>query len=751
MPHRLAFLAVLLLATPLPAADAPASTPKVPDGYTIELVAGSPLVEHPMFAEFDEKGRLFIAEAAGKNLERKKLDVELPNLIRMIEDTNNDGVFDKSTIYADKLTFPQGVLCLDGSVYCASSGALWKFTDTDSDGVADKREKILGDFGYTGNAADVKGPFLGPDGRLYVLEGRHGHHFKDKDGKTISKGKAGRIFSCKTDGSDVRSFCAGGFDNPVEIVFTDEGDMLGTVNLMYHQPRGDCLVHWVYGGVYPRTDFLDQLKGEFYFTGDPLPEVHNFGHVALSGLCRYRSEHFGLKGVESKGAASPPLPPRERSAESARPGEGEAPNPPQTFAAAANLHLFITEFNTHKIKHVTLARSGSTYKADKVEDFLTSDSIDFHPTDVLEDADGSLLAIDTGGWFRIGCPVSQVEKPQIKGAIWRIRRKGGKAYEDPRGAKIDWRKIDFIAAHALEDDPRPAVRERAVRLRPQVFPHRIPTKALSSVVQSWRQSGDKLPLGTRRALVEALRKEGVWDAGQAVSVLVEILKRSDNDRYIEHSIITALIELADSEATAKSLNSDNERVRRGAAIALEQMRRKLTLTDDKPEGVQVPPPQVGAKLSKDDLAKLDAVEPLMKSGEAASGKTIFFSQKASCAVCHRVGDQGAEVSLNLTKIGAIRSERDLLESILFPSATFARGFEPFTVTTKEGEIHTGLISRETAEAIHLRNGNNQETKVMRDAIDKIEAGKVSIMPANYGDLLSKQELADLIAYLRSLK
>ena len=156
-------------------------------------------------------------------------------------------------MFADKLTFPQGALWHDGSLYVASSGAIWRFRDKDDDGVADVRERIVSKFGYTGNAADVHGCFLGPDGRIYWCEGRHGHEIVDAAGEVLSKGKAARIFSCRPDGSDVQIHCGGGMDNPVEIDWTDAGEMLGTVNIMY-QKRGDCLVHWMHGGVYPRHD-----------------------------------------------------------------------------------------------------------------------------------------------------------------------------------------------------------------------------------------------------------------------------------------------------------------------------------------------------------------------------------------------------------------------------------------------------------------------------------------------------------------
>jgi glucose/arabinose dehydrogenase len=127
----------------------------VPDGYTLELAAAPPLVTHPMMASFDDRGRLFVAETAGLNLKREELEEQLPGFITMLEDTDGDGRFDRSTRFVDKLTFPQGALWHEGALYVASSGGLWKFQDLDGDGVADRRQLLVGDFGYIGNAADI--------------------------------------------------------------------------------------------------------------------------------------------------------------------------------------------------------------------------------------------------------------------------------------------------------------------------------------------------------------------------------------------------------------------------------------------------------------------------------------------------------------------------------------------------------------------------------------------------------------------
>ena len=81
---------------------------------------------------------------------------------------------------------------------------------------------------------------------------------------------------------------------------------------------------------------------------------------------------------------------------------------------------------------------------------------------MLEDADGSLLVIDTGGWYKLCCPTSQLVKPDVLGAIYRVRRKGAPKVDDPRGLKLAWAEMSADDLVALLDDPRPAVRRRAV-------------------------------------------------------------------------------------------------------------------------------------------------------------------------------------------------------------------------------------------------------------------------------------------------
>ena len=107
-----------------------------------------------------------------------------------------------------------------------------------------------------------------------------------------------------------------------------------------------------------------------------------------------------------------------------------------------------------------LKRDGSTFQA-TTEDFLVARTDDFHPTDVLEDADGSLLVVDTGNWYNL-CPSSQVGKTLVKGGVYRIRRKEAVAVKDPRGLALAWDKLTAGELVRLLDDDRFAVRDRAV-------------------------------------------------------------------------------------------------------------------------------------------------------------------------------------------------------------------------------------------------------------------------------------------------
>jgi len=121
------------------------NTFQVRPGYHLELTAAEPLVESPVAMCFDENGRLFVVEMRDYSERRD----ERLGRIRMLEDTDGDGRFDKSTVYADNLPWPTAVFCYGGGVFVAATPDILYFKDTDGDGKADVREVV-----FTGFASD---------------------------------------------------------------------------------------------------------------------------------------------------------------------------------------------------------------------------------------------------------------------------------------------------------------------------------------------------------------------------------------------------------------------------------------------------------------------------------------------------------------------------------------------------------------------------------------------------------------------
>lgn len=992
---------------------------QLPPGYQAELVAGPPLVRHPMMACFDDRGRLFIAESAGQNLRADDLEQQLPNFIRMLEDRDGDGRFDRSTIFADGMTLPQGALWHQGALYVASPPNIWRLVDTNDDGVADQRTVLVNRFGYTGNAASIHGCFLGPDGRIYWCDGRHGHEFRDENGNVVSQRAGSYIFSVNPDGTDVRIHCGGGMDNPVEVDFLETGEMLGTVNILYSRPRQDCLVHWLYGGAYPHSE---RVLGELKRTGDLLGPVHDFGHVAVSGMTRYRSGTLDREFQDQ---------------------------------------FFVTQFNTGRVQRVMLERDGATFRAEAHE-FLQCESRDFHPTDVLEDADGSLLVVDTGGWFLLGCPTSQIARPQIAGGIYRITRTGMTPPVDPRGTRIAWPDLTAGELTTLSNDTRHEVRERAVQefarrgdevvptliqsirqrdsrerrqavwalgrigsrpalqaVIPALTDPAVEVKLAAAHVLAQRPTAEALPvlieaLADRNAAVRAAAARALGRLGlpEAVPPLLKALSTAV-DRSENHALIFALIEIDRPQETRTGLAASQGRIQAGALIALEQM-NSSRLTGDEvarlsasldpvvsqaaleilerhrewdPEAIGqllvrlrspdswsqrelvarmtaryladsrvqtlvaetllnpaarqqsretlidallqssgvTPGPElvaaITAGLSSSDLPtleqaiaiadrlrspELDAtlkavgtnerfpalvrisslramstqrgpldadlfgmllqqlapeatvrerisaaqmlgssplsqqqlvalsekletagpvelrelIRPYQRSshpevadafltaiaearsfgslptyefsdvikrypesllpranqlldrlrqqdaqraahleqlirqlptGDAPRGRSVFASEKAKCSACHRIGQEGGKVGPDLSRIGQIRSRRDLLEAIVYPSSSIVRDYESFTLVTRQGRTLNGLVLKETPEAITIQQQTGDPVVISRAEIDELTPSPVSVMPQGFHELLSAQQLADILAYLQSLQ
>ncbi|MBI3879670.1 MAG: dehydrogenase, partial [Verrucomicrobia bacterium] len=148
-------------------------------------------------------------------------------------------------------------------------------------------------------------------------------------------------------------------------------------------------------------------------------------------------------------------------------------------------------------------------------------------------------------------------------------------------------------------------------------------------------------------------------------------------------------------------------------------------------------------------AHLDELVKQLPPGDLRRGQVVFVSAKAACTTCHAQGHLGGHLGPDLTNLGKVRTERDLLEAIVYPSASFVRSYEPFTVVTKGGDDFTGIIKKDAPDEVILAIGPLQEQRVARADITEMRPGTVSIMPAGLEDVLTRQELADLVTFLKS--
>ena len=732
-------------------------------------------------------------------------------------------------------------------------------------------------------------------------------------------------------------------------------------------------------------------------------------------------------------------------------------------------NLFGAMFNVRKVTRHVLEPDGATFKS-RVSDFVVSENRDFHPTDVVEDADGSLLVIDTGPWYKLCCPSSQLAKPEVFGAIYRVRRTGAKAVSDPRGLKLQWATMPPRELAGLLEDGRPAVVSRALATFGKRGAATVPS--LADVLTSSRSvdarrnavwaltriQGDEARAAVRRALSDgdesvrhaAIHSISVWRDTGSVAPLLAVLKSNrpalqraaaealgrigdaravpdllaaasaPTDRTLQHSLTYALIEIAHPASTSAGLESTASGTKRAALIALDQMdggglevdrvvplldssdsllketawwiagrhpewggalagyfekqllaaqpgtpatdelQQRLTQFGTDPaiqallaatierstttgprvtalrvmgnsrvkelpavwiqalvralgdrqeevarqavavaraapaggaketapdlrqaliryavdgshpidsrldalaaiqEGLSAvdpdlfkvltsalgasQPPSVRAaaaaivekaKLSREQLVALadtlagagplelarllpafdnsadeqvglgmvaalerskgrsglrpDVLRPRLakypesvkKRGEALltslhadaatqaqrlesmltslaggdvrRGQDVFNSAKAACFSCHAIGYMGGRIGPDLTRIGQIRGERDLLEAILFPNASFVRGYEPVSITTTSGEVHGGVLRNESRDEVVLGTGAGQEVRIARQNIKEMLPGNVSLMPAGLDDQLTRQELADLLAFLKATR
>lgn len=144
---------------------------------------------------------------------------------------------------------------------------------------------------------------------------------------------------------------------------------------------------------------------------------------------------------------------------------------------------------------------------------------------------------------------------------------------------------------------------------------------------------------------------------------------------------------------------------------------------------------------------------LAGSGDPVQGKKLFFDSggKADCGKCHSVKGRGGKVGPPLSIVGTSRTKAFLLESILNPKAVITSGYASVLILTRKGKFITGVKINEDDSSIDLVDKEGNSLHIFKDEIKKFKTQKISIMPGNFEDILTRDEIRHLLAYLQTLR
>jgi quinoprotein glucose dehydrogenase len=158
-----------------------------------------------------------------------------------------------------------------------------------------------------------------------------------------------------------------------------------------------------------------------------------------------------------------------------------------------------------------------------------------------------------------------------------------------------------------------------------------------------------------------------------------------------------------------------------------------------------------AKLPKNGTNDISAFKICLTGGDAAEGKKVFLERaEVSCVRCHKISGEGGEVGPELTGVVSRKNREYVLQSIIYPNAEIAQGFESVLVTMKNGATYAGVVKSETADQLQLNSPEDGLLNLKRSDITAREKG-LSGMPEGFGSILSKQDLRNLVEFLATAK
>ncbi len=349
----------------------------VPKGFTVELAASEPDLVNPIGMTFDEQGRVWVTESLeyprsspGKGRDR----------VKVLEDTNHDGRFDKTTIFADGLNIPSGIAVGFGGVWVANAPDILFFKDTDGDLKADTREVIVTGFGRADTHELPNSLTWGPDGYLYGLNGVFNHsHVKypatSPHAKTHPQGfpLTCALYRINPRTREFQIFSEG-TSNPWGIAWDVEGSAFLSACVIDH------LWHLVETGYYHRQ-------------GGPYPPFT----WKLGSIVKHKHQMAAYCGIHYFDSDAYPEEYREQ--------------------------LYMGNIHGGCINVDSLTRKGASYFAKPRPDFLTANDVWFMPVVQKTGPDGCLYVLD---WYdRYHCYQDARRDPKgidrLHGRLYRVR------------------------------------------------------------------------------------------------------------------------------------------------------------------------------------------------------------------------------------------------------------------------------------------------------------------------------------------
>ena len=133
-------------------------------------------------------------------------------------------------------------------------------------------------------------------------------------------------------------------------------------------------------------------------------------------------------------------------------------------------------------------------------------------------------------------------------------------------------------------------------------------------------------------------------------------------------------------------------------------------------------------------------------GDAVQGKAIFFG-KGDCSTCHTVAGQGGFLGPDLTSYGAASSSNQILEAILNSNRIVPLGYRAAVITTRDGNTIEGVVRNEDNFSVQLQTQDGVFHFFQKSDLQKFEYSKQPLMPSNYAQRLTQDELNDLVSFL----